>query len=312
MLRRDFNKALGLAVASPWLLSAHTSLAAQNLRVGRYKGDLSYSFEAAGVKLPYEVSYYVGGAPITEALASQQLDLAGMSEIPPVFALPSNTTYKLVGILRMPASGQVILLPKDSPIQQLSDLRGKRIGYVRATTSHFFLLQVLKEQGLSWDDIKAVNLTTQDGFSAFQSGELDAWFIYGVFIQFAKFRLGARVLKDSTGYLSGNYPYGMTNAAWADPVRRQASREYLQALATTLDWIAANPRQWAELNGKLTNVPAEFYLDQLDAQGRLGSLQRPDAASIRSQQEVADSLFAAGAIPRQVDVSPLWDLDFLA
>ncbi|TBU85649.1 ABC transporter substrate-binding protein [Phytopseudomonas dryadis] len=312
MRRREFNLLLGLAAASPWLSSATGALAASSLRVGRYKGDLSYSFEAAGVSLPYPVSYYVGGAPITEALASQQLDLAGMSEIPPVFALPSNTTYKLVGVMKMPPATQVILVPEKSSLEQLADLRGKRIGYVRATTSHFFLLQVLKEQGLSWQDVQAINLTTQDGLSAFQSGELDAWFIYGVFVQFAKFRLGARLLKDSAGYLSGNYPYGVTNAAWADPVRRQAVRAYLDAMRETLAWVAANPRQWAELNGRLTHVPAAYYLDQLDEQGQLGRLQRPDHASIQSQQQVADALFAAGAIPQQVDVSPLWDLDFLA
>lgn len=315
MHRRDLLRsslALGALAAGSLVLPDCSAWAADKpLRVGRYKGDLSYFFDLAGVRLDYPVEYYVGGAPITEALASQQLDLAGMSEIPPVFALPSNTTYKLVALMKGNPDSQVILVPDGSPLQNLGDLRGKRIGYVRATTSHYFLLRVLREQGLAWKDVTAINLSTQDGFSAFQTGQLDAWFIYGVFIQLAKFRLKARVLRNAQGYLSGNYPFGMTNTAWADPQQSARAKDYLNALQRTLDWVKAQPRAWARQSEVLTGVDAAAYLDQLDNTGSLGRILAPTRADIQSQQAVADTLFDVGAIPRQVDVSPLWDLDFL-
>ena len=39
------------------------------------------------------------------------------------------------------------------------DLKGKRVGYVRATTAHYFLSKQLAEAGLSFSDIQAINLS---------------------------------------------------------------------------------------------------------------------------------------------------------
>jgi sulfonate transport system substrate-binding protein len=49
------------------------------------------------------------------------------------------------------------------------------VAYVRATTSHYFLYRQSTEAGLSFDDIRAVNLAPSDGLSAFAGGDIDAW-----------------------------------------------------------------------------------------------------------------------------------------
>ncbi|MCY1259006.1 ABC transporter, substrate-binding protein, aliphatic sulfonates family [compost metagenome] len=289
------------------------SLADLTLGVATYRGQDSYFTEDAGTaNTPYKVEYaeFAGGNLIVEALASGSLDVGGMSEIPPIFSIQSHRQPRLIAVLQSDVNNQVFLIPKDSNIESVGQLRGKRVGYVRSTTSHYFLIKALKEQGLTMKDITAVALTPQDGFSAFQSGQLDAWVIYGVFIQLAKFRSGARVLKTALGYLSGNYLIAARPAALEDPLRKQAIQDYLQRQARTLEWINNNPEPWATKSAQLLGVDKSVFLDMYNNRSQASRVIEVNDQAIASQQEVADLFFDAGVLSERLDVSPLWDRQF--
>ncbi|MHC8320857.1 ABC transporter substrate-binding protein [Pseudomonas sp. GB2N2] len=284
-----------------------------SLGVATYKGQDSYFTEDAGTAdTPYKVNYseFAGGNLIVEALASGSLDVGGMSEIPPIFSIQSHRQPRLIAVLQGDVNDQVFLIPKDSPLESVEQLRGKRVGYVRSTTSHYFLIKALKEQGLTMKDITPVALTPQDGFSAFQSGQLDAWVIYGVFIQLAKFRSGARVLKTALGYLSGNYLIAARPAALEDPLRAQAIQDYLQRQARTLDWINNNPEPWAAKSAQLLGIDKAVFLDKYKSRSQPYKVLEVNDQAIASQQEVADLFFDAGVLSERLDVSPLWDKSF--
>jgi sulfonate transport system substrate-binding protein len=283
------------------------------LGVATYRGQDSYFTEDAGTaNTPYKVDYseFAGGNLIVEALASGSLDVGGMSEIPPIFSIQSHRQPRLIAVLQSDVNNQVFLIPKDSTLESVAQLRGKRVGYVRSTTSHYFLIKALKEQGLTMKDITPVALTPQDGFSAFQSGQLDAWVIYGVFIQLAKFRSGARVLKTALGYLSGNYLIAARPAALEDPLRKQAIQDYLQRQARTLEWINNNPEPWAAKSAQLLGVDKAVFLDMFNNRSQLSRIIEVNDQAITSQQEVADLFFDAGVLSERLDVSPLWDKNF--
>ncbi|MGY2374545.1 ABC transporter substrate-binding protein [Pseudomonas sp. SDO524_S393] len=301
---------LGLA---PRAFGAANTLSELTLAVATYRGQDSYFSDDAGVsERPYKVDFaeFAGGNLIVEALASGSLDIGGMSEIPPIFAIQSHREPRLIAVLEGDVNNQVILIPKDSRLETIDQLKGKRVGYVRSTTSHYFLIKALKEQGLTFNDITAVPLTPQDGFSAFQSGQLDAWVIYGVFIQLAKFRSGARVLKTALGYLSGNYLIGARPAALQDPLRVTAIQDYLQRQARTLEWMNNNPEPWAAKSAQLLGVDKAVFLDMYNSRSQPYKLREVNDAAIASQQEVADLFFNAGVLSERLDVSPLWDRQF--
>ncbi|AVO59252.1 ABC transporter substrate-binding protein [Pseudomonas chlororaphis] len=289
------------------------SLADLTLGVATYRGQDSYFVEDAGTaNTPYKVEYseFAGGNLIVEALASGSLDVGGMSEIPPIFSIQSHRQPRLIAVLQGDVNNQVFLIPKDSKVESVGQLRGKRVGYVRSTTSHYFLIKALKEQGLSMNDITAVALTPQDGFSAFQSGQLDAWVIYGVFIQLAKFRSGARVLKTALGYLSGNYLIAARPAALEEPLRKQAIQDYIQRQARTLEWINDNPELWAAKSAQLLGVDKAVFLDMYNNRSQPSQIIAVNDQAIASQQAVADLFFDAGVLSERLDVSPLWDRSF--
>jgi len=299
-----------LAACSPGKSAKPASLEDLTLRAATYRGNLETFFQAAGVaETPYKLakSEFVGGNLIAEAINAGALDVGGMSEIPPIFVAgaPGNQV-RIVAVLQGDVNNQVVLVPKDSKARAFADLKGRRIGYVKATTSHYILLRLLDEAGLTWADIKPVALSPQDGLAAFSSGAVDAWIIYGVIVQQAR-QAGARVLRTAMGILSGNYLIAAAREALDDDLKRQALGDYLGRYAKVAEWVNADGARWAKVRSEATGVPAELYLREFQERSGPARLIRISDAAIASQQKVADAFATAGLIPGKVDVRPLWD-----
>jgi sulfonate transport system substrate-binding protein len=299
-----------LTACSPSKAAGPKTLGDLSLRAATYRGNLETFFQAAGVAdTPYKLakSEFASGNLIAEAINAGALDVGGMSEIPPIFVAgaPGNQV-RIVAVLQGDVNNQVVLVPKDSKAQTFADLKGKRIGYVKATTSHYILLRLLAEAGLTWTDIKPVALTPQDGLAAFSSGSIDAWIIYGVIVQQAR-QAGARVLRTALGILSGNYLIAAAKSAIDDEVKRQALGDYLGRYAKVADWVNADGARWAQARSAATGVPAALYLREFQERSGPTRLIKVSDGAIASQQGVADAFAAAGLIPGKVDVRPLWD-----
>lgn len=299
-----------LTACSPGNTDKPGALEDLTLRAATYRGNPESFFTQAGVAdTPYRIarSEFASGNLIVEAINAGALDVGGMSEIPPIFiAGAPGAQARIVAVLQGDVNNQVVLVPKDSGARGFADLKGKRIGYVKATTSHYILLRLLDEAGLQWTDIKPVALTPQDGLAAFSSGSIDAWVIYGVIVQQAR-QAGARVLRTALGILSGNYLVAAAQAALDDPLKRQALGDYLGRYAKVVDWMNADGDRWAQARSAATGVPAALYLREFQERSGPTRLIKVSDAAIASQQGVADAFAAAGLIPDKVDVRPLWD-----
>jgi sulfonate transport system substrate-binding protein len=279
------------------------------LRVGGYKGGAQVLLAAAGLTAaPYKVAAaeFASGALITEAINARALDLGSMSEIPPIFVAAGSPQLRLIAVQKGDVNSQVTLVPAGSPIRSAADLEGRRVGFVRATTAHYFLLRLLAEHGLTFADIQPIALSPQDGLAAFGRGALDAWVIYGVQGNIARARLGARVLATGLGRLSGNYVHAALGESLVEPHKRAAITDYLKRLQRAYAWADKNPDAWAQAQSKATGAPVGIYLQQRRERSGPSLLAPVDAAAVASQQGVADAFAKAGVIPGAVDVRPLW------
>ncbi|WP_337188038.1 ABC transporter substrate-binding protein [Phenylobacterium sp.] len=307
----------GAGALSGWALSGCAREPAPSaggaLRIASYKGGARTLLDAAGLaNTPYRIEWseFAGGNLITEAIEAGAVDIGSMSEIPPIFVAGRPTRLRIVAVQRGDVNAQVTLVPKASPIRTAADLKGKRVGYVRATTSQYFLARLLAEQGLTLGDIQAVALSPQDGLSAFTQGALDAWVIYGVQGNLARARLGARVLATGLGRLSGNYVQSALADALDDPARRAAIADHLQRLRKAYAWANAHPESWAAAQAAATGVPAEIYEALHRERSAPSVLGAVDAEAIASQQAVADAFADLKVIPARVDVRPMWSREF--
>lgn len=308
MIPRRFLLTAGLAVGG---LLMHPPVHAQaaTLRLAQYKAGDQLLLRLAGLDAtPYRAEWaeFGSGNLMLEAVAAGSLDLAYGSEVPPAFAALSGARVRIVAVARGDVNEQVVLVPAGSSVQSVAELRGKRVGYVRATTTHYYLFRMLEEAGLSWSDIQPVNLTPADGQAAFRAGSLDAWAIYGYSVPLAK-QAGARVLRTAAGILSGNYPYFASPDALADPARRAAVTGHLRRLAQAFRWLDTHHAEYAAAQAPLIGVPAAAVQDLLDGASQPRRMALPDDAAVASHQAVADAFHRAGLLPRRVDVGPLWD-----
>lgn len=297
------GKADGAAGGGPAVLRASIT--------GKGEGDTRLLFDNAGVSPQgYRVNYseFQSGHLVIEALNAGSLDYGGMSEIPPVFAAASTIqSFRQIAVVQGDVNNQVILVPRGSKLQTLADLKGTRVGYVRATTSQYFLIRMLQSVGLGWSDIHPVALGVSDGAAAFSSGGLDAWAIYGFPIQRAIATEGARVLKTALGFLSGNYIASAHVDALADPAKVKIIGDYLRLTQRAYAWAAAHQDQWAGVIAKEIGVPLDYVQDQFKHKSATYKLLPVTPAAIASQQEVANLFAEQKLIPRAVDVRPLWD-----
>lgn len=283
---------------------------------GKGEADTALLLRTAGiVPQGFSVDYsnFPSGQLVVEALNGGSLDYGGMSEIPPIFAAASTQqSFRQIAIYHGDVNNQAVLVPRGSPARSIADLKGKRVGYVRATTAQYFLIRMLEAVGLGWSDIRPIAMGVSDGAAAFGQGALDAWAIYGFPIQRAIATQGARILKTAFGILSGNYLVCAHVDALADPAKATLIGEYLQLVSRGYGWAAAHPDEWAAVVAKDIGVPLSYVQDEFHGRSATYSLRPITPAAIASQQAVADVFTRTGLIPRRVDVRPLWDDRFNA
>ena len=77
-------------------------------------------------------------------------------------------------------------------------------------------------------------------------------------------------------------------------------------------WADSHPDEWAAAQAAATGVAVEAYQQQHRERSAPTTLAPVDADAIASQQTVADTFAALGAIPAKVDVTPLWTTELNA
>ena len=198
---------------------------------------------------------FAAGPQMLEALNAGAIDIAQTGEAPPIFAQAASD--RLVYVAHEPPAphGEAILVPKDSPIQSLADLKGKTVGLNKGSNVHFLLVKALESAGIGYDEITTAFLPPADARAAFASGAIDAWAIWDPFQASAEQTLGARVLTDAEG-LAPNYQFYLGERSFV-----AANPEVVAALIATIQevsrWITANPAEVAAELAPSTGIPAD-------------------------------------------------------
>jgi sulfonate transport system substrate-binding protein len=275
-----------------------SELSGLTLQVGDQKGGTEALLRAAGAleNLPYKVAFstFTSGPPQVEAATAGKIDFAITGNSPPIFGAASNAKVKVVSAYDGGGNGDQIVVHADSPIQSISDLRGKSIAVGKGSSAHGHILGQLDRAGLSTSDVKLVFLQPADALSAFTQRLADAWAIWDPYTA----QIAAQVPVRSIGYArdvtNGNWFGIASDQALADPKRNTALADLLVRYEKAVRWAKDNPQKWAE------SYAAAVGLDVKVAevvQGR--SLRLPtelDDKIVASEQKLADLFAASGQI----------------
>lgn len=277
---------------------------ADALNLLQVRGDLDKRLAAQHIKV--EWVNFQAGAPLLEALNVGSLDLGSTGESPPIFAQAAGSP--LVYLANIPLTsdagkGQALLLPRNSPIHSVAELKGKKIAVTKASGAHNFLVQIIQKAGLQFSDIQPVYMTPPDARIAFESGSVDGWAIWEPYLTVAQQKSQARVLADARDVISPGSFYLAT---------RKIAQEHPDVLKIVLEeikraglWATEHPHEAAEQLAQSTGIDAATLesLQRRTYQGsNAGGIRPIDETIISQQQTVADNYFHIGLLPRKVDV----------
>jgi sulfonate transport system substrate-binding protein len=271
--------------------------------------------EAAGVMkdvpYAYEWASFVGAAPLLEALAAGAVDTAPAGDLPVVLAAAAGSPLKIIAAQVGSPRDIGILVPKDSAIRRVADLRGRKVivSSARGSISHYLLLEALKEAGVDRKDVDIGFMLPTDAAAAFAFDKIDAWATFGTY-QLAAEQAGARLLRDGTGINSSLTLIAAPEASLADPAKRVAIQDAIARQKRAGDWVLAHKPAYAKIFARTTKLDPALSLALIERQA--GPLVAPTPAVLAPLQRVADRFYADGEMPKPVEIARIVDLGILA
>ena len=245
---------------------------------------------------------FPAGPQLLEALSVGSLDFGMTGDSPPVFAQAAGKDLLYVGAEAPKPENSAILVPANSGLRTLADLKGKRVALQKGSSAHFVVVQALKKAGLKWADIEPIYLTPADARAAFERGSVDAWAIWDPYYAAAELAIKPRVLSTGKGLSSNNTFYlAASNFARQQPA---AVLALLEALSQAEVWTQAHKQEAAQTYSKVTGL--DLPTSQRFVDRRPSTDVKPlVAAQVAEQQQVADAFLELGLIPRTIKVSDI-------
>jgi len=267
------------------------------LNVLKAEGSFEKSLAARGVSVTWIV--FPAGPQLLEALNAGSIDFGNTGEAPPVFAQAAGVNLVYFGNQPPFPKGEGVLVKKDSPIQNVSGLKGKRIALNKGSNVHFFLVKLLEKNGLKMSEITPVFLTPADAWAALEGGSVDAWVIWDPFMTAAIERSGARVLQDAEG-VAANREFFVADRRFA-----QAHQDILLAVRDAVNrcgtWVTTKPDEVVRYLAPQVGMSEAVVTKVIRSQP--WGFQPISDQVVSEQQTIGDTFFALKLIPKTIQVA---------
>lgn len=283
--------------------------AAQNrkvLRIGYQKygtlvilkgnGALEKRLAAEGVEVKW--TEFPAGPALLEGLNVGSIDFGTAGEAPPIFAQAAGADLVYVGNEPPSPAGEAIVVPKNSTLKTVADLKGKKVALNRGSNVHYLLVKALEKAGVDYRDVNVSYLAPADARAAFERGSLDAWVIWDPFLAAAEKQIGARILADGTG-LVANHQFFLASRSYAEKNARIVSI-ILDELDKVDQWSSRNLKDVAAVLAAQTGL--EQPVVELAAKRLSYGVRTVTPEVIADQQKIADAFAELKLIPKKINV----------
>jgi sulfonate transport system substrate-binding protein len=267
-----------------------------NLLVARHLGAIERRFPGTKVRWVE----FTAGPQLLEALGTRNLDFGMTGDTPPIFAQAAGRDILYVGQEPAKPRSSAILVPPDSKLAKLSDLRGRRIAFQKGSSAHYFVLRAVAKAGLRFGDIQPVYLAPADARAALESHSIDAWAVWDPYWAAAARGSRVKVLSTAEGVADDDTFY-------------EASRDFVEQHPDAIDAVFAALNEADQHVRAHQDEAAEWIATAtgLDREAATTFLSRRsdspvsflNAAEIAKQQAVADTFVSAGLLPRRITIA---------
>ncbi len=264
------------------------------------KGLLEKEFAKDGIGIRWVQT--LGSNKALEFLNAGSIDLGSTAGSAALLAKVNGNPIKSIYVYSRP-EWTALVTRKDTAINKIEDLKGKRVAVTRGTDPHIFLVRALQSVKLTEKDTTTVLLQHPDGKTALIRGDVDAWAGLDPMMAQAEVEDGARLFyrnKDAN-------TWGILN------VREEFLKDHPDLVQRVLavyeearKFSLANYDEEKRVFTAVTKLPSAVVDKQLKERtelthSKIGAPQRESilAAGIALQQ--------AGVIPANVDVTKTVD-----
>lgn len=264
----------------------------------KHRGGLEKRLKPLNVAVKW--NEFPSPTPLVEALGVGSIDLGQTSDAGAITAQAAGTDMVTVANSRPSPKSLAILVAKDSPIQKVTDLKGKKVAFNKGSVAQALTIQALTSAGMKYSDIQPVFLQPPEGRVAFERGSVDAWAVWDPFFAVAERKANARVLVDGEG-LNPFREYYLASRKFADENSDIVKQVITEAQAVG-DWATKNPQEVAKFlapHMKLDVATMELVESRKTRYG--AQLIQPEA--LAEQQKVADSFSQLKLIPKSIEVA---------
>jgi len=295
--------ALGLGLAGNAVLAEP----AKELRIGYQKSASLFVLQKAQGTLEKRLAplgvgvtwvEFPAGPQLLEGLNVGAIDVGFVGEAPPIFAQAAGARFVYVGNDPAAPLAEALVVPKDSALKTVADLKGKRVALNKGSNVHYLLVRLLEKNHLKYGDITPVFLAPADARAAFEKGAVDAWAIWDPFLAAVEKQTGARQLADGTGVVNGfNYYLAQTDFAQGNP---HLIRELFANTQDAAHFVQADIPRAAALIAPLQGLDVSVVEASLHRY-RFGVVPLTPAVAAE-QQKIADAFYGLKLIPKPIRI----------
>ena len=282
-------------------LAIQPSAAFVPLVIAREKGWIDEAMKGIGVGVKW--TDFESGPPMNESFAAGQQDIGVIGDVPSVAAVAAGQKNVFIAAADGGPS-YAMLVADDSHIQNVADLKGKKIGLTIGSTAQNLAGKLLAKAGLDIKkDVEIINISTGDAQTVLLNHNVDAVVIWEPNVS----RLDAT---DKIHILThgGDIGFPGVNVVFArqDFVKQNPDivKVYLQQYWRATKAYEKNPKEYAELLSKY------FKLDPglvAKAAGKYAYVLKFDKAEVDGLQDTVSFLFRNGSIKKEIQVKDYVD-----
>ena len=188
---------------------------------------------------------FESGPPENEAFASGLQDVGVMGNVPSILGKAAGQDRTYIGISENGEKTEAVIVPADSDIKTVADLKGKKIGLVVGSICENLLYNLLGNEGLTLEDVELVNLATSEQLAALSNGQVHAVATWQPTISKLTGDGENVILADGTGgvFLAENTVFGNTDYIKQNP---EIVKIFYQQYARAAYEVANNKEEYAE------------------------------------------------------------------
>jgi sulfonate transport system substrate-binding protein len=253
------------------------------------KGWVEEEFGKDGTKIEWVLS--LGSNKALEFLNGSVVDFGSSAGAAALLARSNDIPIRSVYVYSRP-EWTALVTTKDSGIQKVTDLKGKRVAVTRGTDPYIFLLRALDRFGMGEKDVNMVLLQHPDGKTALMRGDVDAWAGLDPYMAQTELEDGSRLFfrdpsLNTYGFLNVRDAFAKE---WPDETLR-----LLKVYERGRQWSLANPDGLKEVLAKAAKLT-----DPVAAK----ELERTDLSNPIIGDEHRRAIVAAGDVLKKANIVP--------